>query len=95
MGEPMSIPETRIARLEDLARIAAEQNEFDLSREYVRRARRIAERNRLSFPRSFDRFTCPRCDVYLRPGINARTRLQNGHVVITCNCGGQSRYGYR
>ena len=92
MGQ--TIPQERIARLEELASAAAKQNEFDLSRTYVRRARRIAERHRLPFPRRFERFTCPVCDVYLRPGVNARVRLQNGHVVITCECGKQSRYGY-
>jgi ribonuclease P protein subunit RPR2 len=45
-------------------------------------------------PRSFTRFTCDRCDAYLRPGKNARVRTQDGHVVVTCDCGEQARYPY-
>ena len=90
----MSVAKSRIDWLERMAREAATTNEYDRSREYVRLARRIAERNRITFPRHFERFTCDRCDVYLRPGINARVRLQDGHVVVTCDCGAHSRYGY-
>jgi ribonuclease P protein subunit RPR2 len=84
----------RIERLTELAREATVAGEDERARRYVRRARRIAERNRLSLPRSFVRFTCDRCDAYLRPGANARVRLQDGHVVVTCDCGAQSRHPY-
>ena len=89
-----SIPEARIGRLEKLAAEAAQNDEYDLSRRYIRRARRLAERHRIEFPRRFERFSCDACDVYLRPGENVRVRLQDGHVVMTCDCGSQSRYGY-
>lgn len=91
----MSIAAERIERLHALARDAAAEREFDRSREYVRLARRIAERNRLSLPREFERFSCDTCDVYLRPGLNATVRLQDGRVVITCDCGEIARYPYR
>lgn len=90
----MTIAQQRLARLETLAAEAAAQAEWDLCRAYVRLARRIAERHRLRFPRRFERFTCDRCDVYWRPDVNARVRLQGDHVVITCTCGSQARYGY-
>ena len=90
----MGIPEERIDRLHVLAREAAGDGAFDRSREYVRLARRIAQRHRCGLPREFKRFTCDRCDVYLRPGCNARVRLQPGHVVITCECGEIARYPY-
>ncbi|MDG5775907.1 ribonuclease P protein component 4 [Haloarculaceae archaeon H-GB2-1] len=90
----MGIAEERIDRLHDLARDAVAEGNDERAREYVRRARRIAERNRLRLPREFRRFTCDSCDVYLRPGTNARVRLQNGHVVVTCDCGAQARYPY-
>lgn len=90
----MTVAEERIERLQSLARAAAREGEESRAREYVRRARRIAERNRLSLPRSFRRFTCDRCDAYLIPGRTARTRLQDGHVVVTCDCGAQARYPY-
>lgn len=90
----MAIAVERIDRLETLARAAAKAGDEDRAREYVRLARRIAERNRLSLPRTFRRFTCDECDAYLVPGENARIRLQNGHVVITCSCGAHARYPY-
>jgi ribonuclease P protein subunit RPR2 len=90
----MTIAEERIERLASLARDAAAECHSDRAREYVRLARRLAERNRVSLPREFKRFTCDACDGYLRPGKNARVRLQNGHVVLTCDCGEQSRYPY-
>jgi len=90
----VSVAAERIERLHDLARAATADGETERAREYVRRARRIAERNRLDLPREFLRFTCDRCDAYLRPGRNARVRLQDGHVVITCDCGEHERYPY-
>jgi ribonuclease P protein subunit RPR2 len=89
-----SIARERIERLRELAREATVDDETDRARRYVRRARRIAERNRLSLPREFTRFTCDRCDAYLVPGRNARVRTRDGHVVITCDCGGHDRYPY-
>ncbi|MFB6195075.1 MAG: ribonuclease P protein component 4 [Haloplanus sp.] len=90
----MGIAEERIDRLERLAREAVVNGNEDRAREYVRLARRIAERNRLTLPRSFRRFTCDACDRYLVPGRNARVRLQDGHVVVRCECGATSRYPY-
>jgi ribonuclease P protein subunit RPR2 len=84
----------RIERLAELAREATVADNDERARRYVRRARRVAERNRLSLPREFVRFTCDSCDAYLRPGANARVRLQDGHVVVTCDCGAQSRHPY-
>lgn len=88
------IAKERIERLFDLARKAARAGQTDRARRYVRRGRRIAERNRLSLPRQFERFTCSACDRVLLPGRNARVRTRSGHVVATCTCGHQSRYPY-
>lgn len=90
----MSVAEERIERLADLAGEAARSGAEELARRYVRRARRIAERNRLSLPTRITRFSCDRCDAYLRPGHNARVRTRNGHVVVTCACGEHARYPY-
>ncbi|WP_137283411.1 ribonuclease P protein component 4 [Halorussus salinisoli] len=90
----MNIAEERIERLASLAREAAAECHDQRAREYVRLARRLAERNRVSLPTRFKRFTCDACDSYLRPGKNARVRLQNDHVVVTCDCGEQKRYPY-
>lgn len=90
----MSIAEERIERLHELAREATRDGHDERAKRYVRRARRVAERNRLSLPREFLRFSCDRCDAYLLPGRNARVRTQDGHVVITCECGEHARYPY-
>ncbi|MFB6073797.1 MAG: ribonuclease P protein component 4 [Haloarculaceae archaeon] len=89
-----TIARERIERLQSAAAGAVADCDEERARRYVRRARRVAERHRLALPRSFKRFTCDACDAYLRPGKNARTRLQGGHVVVTCDCGAQARYPY-
>lgn len=90
----MSVAEERIERLAQLARETARAGDGDLARQYVRRARRLAERNRIELPKRFKRFSCDRCDAYLVPGRTARVRTRGGHVVMTCECGGQTRYPY-
>ncbi|WP_232701225.1 ribonuclease P protein component 4 [Halobacterium wangiae] len=90
----MGIAADRIDRLGVLAREAAREGDAERAREYVRLARRLAERNRLTLPREFRRFTCDACDAYLIPGRNARVRTRSGHVVVTCDCGHQARYPY-
>jgi ribonuclease P protein subunit RPR2 len=90
----MSIAADRIDRLHRLARQAAVDGDDDRSRRYVARARRVGERNRLPLPRAFERRACDRCDVYRRPGRNARVRTRDGHVVVTCACGEHARYPY-
>lgn len=95
MSDADEIAAERIERLADSAREATRAGHEERAKDYVRRARRIAERHRLSLPRRFKRFTCDRCDAYLIPGRNARVRTQDGHVVVTCDCGAQARYPYR
>jgi ribonuclease P protein subunit RPR2 len=90
----VSIAAARIDRLTELAHKAAAAGNDDRAREYVGLARRIAERNRLALPRELKRFSCSRCDRYLRPGRNARVRLRGSHLVVTCECGTHSRYPY-
>lgn len=90
----MTLADERIDRLHALAREAAVEGHDDRARECVRLARRVAERNRRALPRRFERFTCDACDSYLRPGRNCRARTQDGHVVISCECGTQARYPY-
>lgn len=95
MGRDETIAGERIELLQGYAAEAAREGSDERAREYVRRARRVAERNRLSLPTRFDRFSCDACDAYLLPGRNARVRTREGHVVITCDCGAQARYRYR
>ena len=93
-GRTVSVATERIERLQELAREATKAGHDERARRYVRRARRVAERNRLQLPREFVRFTCDSCDAYLVPGRNSRVRLQNGHVVVTCECGEHARFPY-
>lgn len=90
----MGVPEERIDRLLALAREAVVDGEPDRSRAYVRRARAVAERTRCGLPRAFKRRACDRCDVYRRPGLNARVRTADGHVVVRCDCGATERLPY-
>jgi ribonuclease P protein subunit RPR2 len=91
----MSIAEERIDRLHHLAHEAAADRDFERAQEYVRLARRVAERNRCGLPKKFRRFTCDECDAYLIPGVNARVRTRaGGHVVVRCDCGATKRYPY-
>lgn len=85
----------RIERLAELAEAAIVDDEPERSREYVRLARRLAERHRLSLPKTFARSVCDRCDVYQRPGQNVRIRVQRGRVIRRCDCGATARYPYR
>jgi len=94
MTDEATIARERIDRLEGMARDAVREGRDERAREYVRRARRIAERHRLRLPRSFARSICRSCDAFLVPGRNARVRTQSGHVVVTCECGDQTRYPY-
>ncbi|MFC7076026.1 ribonuclease P protein component 4 [Haloarcula halophila] len=94
MTDETAIASERIDRLASLARDAVRDGYPDRARAYVRRARRVAERHRLRLPRPFERSTCGNCDVFLVHGVNARSRTQSGHVVVTCDCGAQFRYPY-
>jgi len=51
---------------------------------YVKKARRIAMKNKVKFPPQLKRRFCKHCYHYLQPGINARIRVHQGKVVITC-----------
>ena len=84
----------RIERLATLAAEATGESDVERGRSYVQTARQLAQRQRLTLPKSFRRRTCDRCDAYLIPGKNARVRTQDGHVVVTCECGEIARYPY-
>ena len=94
MTDEETIARERIERLRSMARDAVREGRDERAREYVRRARRIAERHRLRLPRAFAHSICRSCDSFLVPGTNARVRTQSGHVVVTCECGKQARYPY-
>ncbi|HLC74317.1 MAG TPA: ribonuclease P protein component 4 [Candidatus Nanoarchaeia archaeon] len=50
----------------------------------VKKARRIAMKHKLRMPRELKRRFCKHCYHYLQPGVNARVRVHDGKVIITC-----------
>jgi len=67
----------------------------DLANRYVEIALAVQQKARIRLPRKWKRRYCRKCHSFLVPGVNARVRLRNGHVVIKClECGHISRYPY-
>lgn len=56
----------------------------ELADRYAQIARRISLRCRVRIPRKWKRRYCKKCHKFLKPGINARVRLKNKKIVITC-----------
>lgn len=69
--------------------------EPELANRYVEIALAVQQKARIRMPRKWKRRYCKRCHSFLVPGVNARVRLRNGHVVIKClNCGHIMRHPY-
>lgn len=89
-----SIARERIQILLRHASEMADKNQ-ELSRRYVELARKISSRTKIRIPEEDKRYLCKGCGIALRPGLNARFRLQPGNtrLVITClYCGAVKRY---
>jgi ribonuclease P protein subunit RPR2 len=62
---------------------------------YAQIARRISLRCKVRIPRKWKRRYCKKCHKFLRPGVNARVRLRNKKIVITClECNNRVRIPY-
>lgn len=84
----------RMVRLFELA-----EKEFkahpERSKRYVQLLREISIRNRIRIPTEIKRRICKHCYAFLVPGRNARYRLKEGILVISCEtCGKQMHYPY-
>ena len=55
-----------------------------LANRYVQLARKIGMKVKLRLPREFKRRYCKFCYSYLQPGVNSRSRIRNGKVIISC-----------
>ena len=55
-----------------------------LASRYVALAKKIAMKVRLRFPPELKRRYCKHCHSLLKPGINARIRVRDGKVIISC-----------
>jgi len=68
----------------------------ELADRYAQLARRIAMRCRVRIPRKWKRRYCKKCQKFLKPGVNARIRLRNKRIIITClECGNKVRIPYK
>lgn len=68
----------------------------DRSERYVQLIRNISMRNRMSIPREIKSRICKHCYAFLVPGKNARYRLKEGYIIISCQrCGKEMRYPYK
>lgn len=84
-----------LERIEYLFRLAQENFSDDpqKSKRYVLLARRIGMRYRVSLPSELKRSFCKKCGTFLVPGKNARVRLKNGFIIVSClECGSLKRY---
>lgn len=85
----------RMWRLFELAKSELPENP-ERSRHYVQLIRSISMRNRISIPREIKSSICKHCYAFLMPGRNARYRLKEGFIVISCeHCGKEMRYPYK
>ncbi len=73
----------RIWRLFELA-----ENEFskhpERSKRYVGLAKRIAERNNVQIPKELRMEFCKYCSAYLKLGKNAKLRVKEKMLLLTC-----------
>lgn len=75
---------------EERVRILFQQAEQVFSKDkaladrYVNLARKIAMKVKMPMPRELKRKYCKFCYSYLRPGVNSRSRIRKGKVIIAC-----------
>ena len=55
-----------------------------LANRYVELSRKIAMKLNLRMPKKYKRRFCKHCYSYLKNGVNARTRVNKGRVIIYC-----------
>lgn len=55
-----------------------------LANRYVHLARKIGMKVKLKLPRELKRRYCKFCYSYLQPGVNSRSRIRSGKVIISC-----------
>ncbi|MFO8016878.1 MAG: ribonuclease P [Candidatus Woesearchaeota archaeon] len=64
-----------------------------LANRYVTLARRIAMKYRVKIPPELKRKFCRHCYKYIKPGYNARVRVQKHRVIYQCGeCGKYMRF---
>lgn len=54
------------------------------AKRYVELARKISTRTKTKMPAMLKRRFCKKCGAYLVPGNNAKIRIKNKAIIITC-----------
>ena len=96
--EKILIKDLAKQRIEQLFGLAedAYKSYPERSNRYVSLARKIGMRYRVRIPREYKQRICKQCHSYLVPGSNARFRLRERYVTVTClNCNKLMRYPYK
>lgn len=66
------------------------------SERYVQLIRNISMRNRIGIPKQIKNRICKHCYAFLVPGKNARYRLKEGFIVVSCQrCEKEMRFPYK
>ncbi len=83
-------------RIRALFREAALTRNTNLSNRYVAIARKISSKLKVSIPKELKRRFCKHCGNYLKPGLNARIRLNKGKKTYFCmKCNTLTRVPYK
>ena len=81
----------KLAKAEVISLFAEAKRVFkkspSMANKHIAKARRLAMKHKLRFPRELKRRFCKHCYAYLVPGTNCRIRTQKGRVIYYClNC---------
>ncbi len=72
------------------------RKDMKLANRYVALARKISTRLKIRIPIELKRKFCKNCYTYLKPGLNARIRLNKGKKTYFCmSCGHYTRVPYK
>ncbi len=86
MGKKPAPKRETIAQIKELFEEAATLYSKDPASAHraIAKARALAMRIQTPLPASLKRRYCHHCHHYLQPGVNNRTRIRDGKIVIYC-----------
>lgn len=95
--KPAKQKELVLERIQILFKEAKDSFKKDpkLSNRYVKLARELAMKYKITIPKELKRRFCKHCHSYLFPSVNVRVRTREGKVVYYClNCKKYMRFPY-